>query len=253
MSTDEPSERYAAVYGSPGEMARVTGLVRTLWPVLLLMAIAGYLLRAAVPWPAVSPGLAGALCLLLVVAAAVLATMLERRFSAYLKGARGEERVAHALGFLPADYTVFHGLSRERARLLGGEDFDHIVVGRAGVAVIETKNWARPVTVRDGELRYGGAVPTRSPLEQVRRGARQLEQQLAADGVGDVSVRAIVCFAESVLVDGPRLVGEVAICTTGDLPDVLTEVAGTPVADETRQRIVDALRRQAAADGADAL
>ena len=35
--------------------------------------------------------------------------------------------------------------------------------------------------------------------------------------------------------------------------DVLTEAAGPPVAGATRQRIVDALRRQAAADGADAL
>lgn len=244
-------EKYARVYGSPGEMARVTGLVRTLWPVLLIVAAAGYLLRAAFPLPIIAAGAAGALCLVLVVAATLVASFCERRFSAYLKGARGEEKVAHALGFLSADYTVFNGLSRGKGDVIGGEDFDHVVVGPTGVYAVETKNWSRPVTVRDNRIFYGGAEPSRPPLEQVTRGAELLRRRLEEAGLTGVPVQGVLCFAERVLVPGACLVDDVSVCTVGDLADVVAVGEESVSLDaETSERIVTLLRQQAVADGA---
>ena len=46
-----PSQRYARIVGSPGVRVRMAGLLRTQWPLLIVVALAGYLLRAALPHP----------------------------------------------------------------------------------------------------------------------------------------------------------------------------------------------------------
>ena len=54
-SNESISKRFARVYGSPGEAPRVLGLLRAFWPLLLICLIVGYLLRAALPVPALEP------------------------------------------------------------------------------------------------------------------------------------------------------------------------------------------------------
>jgi hypothetical protein len=48
-------------------------------------------------------------------------------------GAAGEDLVAHALGQLGSDHVVIHNLP-----VLGRDDADHVVIGPAGVVVVES-------------------------------------------------------------------------------------------------------------------
>lgn len=69
------------------------------------------------------------------------------------KGARGEARTARVLEGLGPGFHALHDLAwpgRDRANI------DHVVIGPTGVFVIDTKNWAGRVEVRDDVLRQNG-------------------------------------------------------------------------------------------------
>ena len=66
MTADaDQSRRHARVFGSPGLQPRLAGLLRVAWPLLLVSLAAGYLLRAALPLPALGVVTAGFLFLVL--------------------------------------------------------------------------------------------------------------------------------------------------------------------------------------------
>jgi hypothetical protein len=228
---------HATIIGSPGEKARIAGLVRTMWPLLLCVAAAGYLLRAAFPLPALSRPAAGGLCLLLAVGVAVALAMGERRLAAFLKGARGEERVAHALAFLPAAFTIFHGVSVRGMRT----DCDHVVVGPTGVFAIETKYWSGRVSVEEGEVLYNGLRPSRSPVKQARDSARSLQTALNVPGAQPVPVLPVVCLAGSEGV-APTHVADVAVCNERDIA-ALVQRREPALDDATRARVITQLRQ----------
>ncbi|WP_203568279.1 nuclease-related domain-containing protein [Aestuariimicrobium ganziense] len=56
-------------------------------------------------------------------------------------GAWGEERTAKELAKLPKEWTVLHDIDTGRGNI------DHLVVGPAGVFVLDTKNWSGTVEV----------------------------------------------------------------------------------------------------------
>ena len=118
------------------------GLLRAFWPLLFVCLVTGYLLRALLPSPELSLSHVGILFFLVAVVAGILLAWGDRRLGNFLKGAKGEEWVAHELSFLSAEYTVFNGLG------LGGgkQSFDHIVVGPSGVFVVETKTGRAPLS-----------------------------------------------------------------------------------------------------------
>ena len=95
MQKESLSNRFARVYGSPGEAPRVLGLLRAFWPLLLICFAAGYLVRAWFPFPALSVSQVGILFFLVAVTAAILLAWGDRRLGNFLKGAKGEEWVAH--------------------------------------------------------------------------------------------------------------------------------------------------------------
>jgi hypothetical protein len=65
-------------------------------------------------------------------------------------GAIGEEWTAKELARLPAyEWRVYHDVRNGRG------NWDHIVVGPAGVFAIDSKNFAQPVTVTDAGLESG--------------------------------------------------------------------------------------------------
>jgi len=71
----------------------------------------------------------------------------------YERGAHGERITAGFLAQLPSGWAAMHDVrwpGRPRANL------DHVVVGPAGVFVIDTKNWAGRATVRNDVLRQEG-------------------------------------------------------------------------------------------------
>jgi len=233
------SSRFARVYGSPGEAPRVLGLLRAFWPLLVICLVTGYLLRALLPHPELGLSQVGVLFFLVAVAAAILLAWGDRRLGNFLKGAKGEEWVAHELAFLSAEYTVFNGL-----RLGGGkQNFDHIIVGPAGVFVVETKNWKGSVEFRDGKLFAGGKEPSRPPLKQVKAAAAELVSYIDDAGCGDIPIHSVLCFLGTKLPEEIMNVNGVVICTGSRLVDVLQETFDLPISEALREQVVSELRK----------
>ncbi len=234
------SARFARVYGSPGEAPRVIGLLRAFWPLLVICFITGYLLRAWFPKPYLSVSAVGVLFFLAAVAAAVLLAWGDRRLGHFLKGAKGEEWVAHELAFLPADYAVFNGL-----RLGGGkQNFDHIIVAPAGIFVVETKNWRGSVEFKDGKLVFpGGKEPSRPPLRQVKATAAELAGFIDSAAGGGLPIHSVLCFVGTELPEAVMNVNGVVVCKGEKLTEVLQETFDEPIAEPLRNQVVDELRK----------
>ena len=237
--------RYARVVGSPGSRVRMAGLMRTQWPLLIVVALAGYLLRAAFPYPSIGSTLAGVLFLSLAVAVAAAANHSRVRLAAFLKGARGEELVARRLALLPETFAVFHGLAARGAGMLmqGGGDLDHVVVGPTGVFVIETKNWDGTITIQNGELACDGVPPSRPPLDQVKSAAVQLRTHLRSTTKLDIPVSPILCFASNHLSPGRQGSAGVLVCNANQLTDLILTSNDSPLADPDRGVIIEALEK----------
>lgn len=231
------SSRFAKVYGSPGEAPRVLGLLRAFWPLLVICLFTGYLLRAWFPKPELSVSAVGVLFFLLAVVAAILLAWGDRRLGNFLKGAKGEEWVAHELAFLSAEYTVFNGL-----RLGGGkENFDHVIVGPAGVFVVETKNWRGSVEFHDGKLYAGGKEPSRPPLKQVKAATVELVAFMDDAGCGDIPVHSVLCFLGTKLPQSIMNVNGVVVCKGETLIEVAQETFDEPVSLGLREQVVHEL------------
>jgi hypothetical protein len=233
------SSRFAKVYGSPGEAPRVLGLLRAFWPLLVICFATGYLVRAALPRPGLEPTHVGVLFFLVAVAAAILLAWGDRRLGNFLKGAKGEEWVAHELAFLNAKHTVFNGL-----RLGGGkQNFDHIIVGPSGIFVVETKNWRGSVEFHDGKLYAGGKEPSRPPLKQVKAATAELVAWIDDAGYGDIPVHSVLCFLGTRLPEEIMNVNGVVVCTGKKLVEVLQETFDDPIPGTRVEQVVDELRK----------
>jgi len=236
--------KFAASYGSPGERPRVAGLARALWPLLVACCLGGYLVRAALPQPPLTGSVAGGLLLLLALLVAVSVAVMRHRFGAFMKGAYGEETVARALAFLPAGYHVFHGYSpTATGDVSPRRDFDHIVVGPAGICLVETKSWKGRMTLVGEKLLYDGKEPDRQPLLQVKDGARILGEALGDILGRPVDVQAVICSALNT-VDGGRIVASgVIVCNERDITAVVREPGGVRLSRAEVDQIVASLRR----------
>ena len=245
MDTSEKAgaSGHARVYGSPGERPKLAGLMRSIWPLLIAVGLAGYLLRAVVPVPGISRTMAGVLLLLLAVGLAAVANAGRDRLANFLKGARGEERVARELAFLPVEYTMFHGLpSAGRGRIPAGGDVDHVVLGPTGVFAVETKNWAGRVTIENGELQCDGQVPDRPPLEQVKTAASELGDMIREAGVDGIHVTPVLCFVSNSLAGESLGVSGIIVCNLRSLMSVIRDSCETPPAAADLARIETCLK-----------
>jgi len=215
------------------------GLLRAFWPLLVICFLTGYLLRALWPHPDLGLSQVGILFFLVAVAAAILLAWGDRRLGNFLKGAQGEEWVAHELAFLSSDYTIFNGL-----RLGGGkQNFDHIIIGPAGVFVVETKNWKGSVSFRDGKLFAGGKEPSRPPLKQVKAATAELVAYIDEAGCGEMPIHPVLCFLGTKLPEEIMNVNGVVVCTGPRLVDVLQETFDEPVPVSKRDQVVSELRK----------
>lgn len=101
-------------------------------------------------------------------------------------GRRGEQEVAFALQWLPAEYVVLNDI-QVSAPGLERQQLDHVVVGPQGVFHIETKNYNGAIIISaEGQwmlLRSGESGLVRegidSPMAQVRRHEMVLRQILS--------------------------------------------------------------------------
>ena len=218
------ARKYARVVGSPGEWARFAGLVRALWPLFLIAVAFGYLLRAILPMPPFGETAAGFLFLVLAGGLAWAAALKGKRLELFMKGARGEEWVAHELAFLPASYVVFHGVRMEKRGFLARHgDYDHVVVGPSGVFLVETKNWSGRITIQDGQILCNGLKPDRSPLDQVKTAAAELRQRLGKSLKSPPAAQPIICFAAGQLAGGQQGIAGVMLCDLSNLNILIQE------------------------------
>jgi len=238
-------KRYATVYGSPGTLARLEGLIRTQWPLLAAVAVAGYLMRAAYPAPPLPLPVTGALFLLLALAVAATTVRSRSRLQAFLKGAKGEEITARQLSLLPEDYAVFHGVTIKHGRRGKHQslDFDHVVVGPNGIFLVETKNWSDRITIKDGTLLYGEQEPSRPPLDQVKSGAKSLERFLASTTGSEIPVHPLLCFASNNLPNGQQGAVGVLICNADLLNEAIAGYNENSCSDAQRNSIISILRQ----------
>jgi hypothetical protein len=232
---------YAEVFGSPGTRVRMAGLLRTQWPLLVVVIIAGYLLRAALPWPPIGSSVAGALFLVLAVGVAAAANHSRHQLQAFLKGAKGEEMVARTLALLPGTFSVFHSVPA-RLPAPGGADMDHVVVGPTGIFVVETKNWSGLIAIQNGELTCDGEPPSRPPLEQVKAAATALRSRLQGVTKAETTVTPVLCFASNRLTDDPQGAAGVVICSADSLATVIMAPTETLLAEADRQLIAQTLQ-----------
>ena len=110
-------------------------------------------------------------------------------------GMEGEEHVADTFRELEANgHSVFHDLP---SRVRPGSNIDHVVVGAAGVFVVETKTRSKAPGDRvryDGNAVYLANSPAdTAPIDQVRAAAREVEQLLRSAG-RKIAVRPVVLF-----------------------------------------------------------
>lgn len=230
--------RYARVSGSPGETPRIIGLLRVVWPMFLIFAACGYLIRAAWDQPPMHPTAVGFLFLMLAGLFAYTLTRSRARLNDFMKGARGEESVARLLAFLPSDYHVYHGLTPgTRGLFRDPGDYDHIVVGPSGIFLVETKNWNGRITIQDGRVLYNGKEPDRPPLEQAANSALELRNRLKDESGLDVDVHPVLCFVSGTLAGGPTGLSGVAICSVHDLLHVLRDTVDTPLPRHVRDGV----------------
>lgn len=221
----QTSARFATVFGSPGQTPRILGLLRVFWPLAPICLIAGYLLRAALPVPALSASQAGLLFLVLAVSLAIFIRWSAKRLRSFLKGAEGEEKVARVLSFLPASHTVFNDLNLDGH----GASFDHVVLAPSGVFVIETKSWKGDITFENGKVLCNGQHPSRPPLRQVKEEAAHLADHLTTACCPDIPVYPVLCFVDNELQDDLTNIGGVRICTHTNLPALFENSIEIPV------------------------
>jgi hypothetical protein len=109
-------------------------------------------------------------------------------------GATGEQIVSDALAQLEADHVVIHNLP-----VPGRGDADHVVVGPAGVFVVETKYLAgRIICQSDGtwlQLKRDEVRQMADPSAQVQRAAEAVSARLTRCGLAKVPVRSVLVMA----------------------------------------------------------
>ena len=239
------NKRYANVFGSPGTRVRMIGLLRTQWPLLIIVMLIGYLLGVALPYPNNTTTVTGILFIALAVAAAAAANYSRIRLQSFLKGAKGEEVTARELNLLPEAFTIFHGIATRKHGSLksGGADLDHIVVGPNGVFVVETKNWQSTITIKDGRLLYDGEEPTRPPLEQVKTETSALGSYLKSKTGEKFQVQPVLCFASNTMPTGQQGAAGVLVCNLNQLTNVILSDNESPISDSIRHKIITTLQK----------
>ncbi|HEU0103303.1 MAG TPA: UvrD-helicase domain-containing protein [Mycobacteriales bacterium] len=113
-----------------------------------------------------------------------------RQSERHVAGCRGERVVCSALSTLALQ--GFHHLDdrscRDRPERV---NLDHLVVGPTGVFVVDAKNWAGRIAVRDGQLTQDG-VSRNDRMIAVGWLTRRVQDVLDSHGV---RARSVVCFA----------------------------------------------------------
>ena len=238
--SDPKPDEYARIHGSPGLGARSAGLNRLLLPLLLICFIAGYLVALIQPIPGLGRAIAGGLLLVVAIMLVFLVKTGQGQLAAYIKGARGEERTAAELARLSGEYVVFHDL---RVPESPGkvQDIDHVVVGAGKILVVESKCWSGQISLENGDIRVNGQIPSRSPIDQVKRSSAAIRRYLRHETGLEMDIIPVLCFAGGTLAAADQGAGGVRICGLEALRSVVVEKVEEPADEADLKRVSTAL------------
>jgi hypothetical protein len=227
----------AAAYYRRRRAAEWTLYQRTL--PLRLAGVAVASLVAALAVNQVAPALAGWAGL---VAAGLVGGRLHFRVSQearnWQRGARGERRTARQLRRLARQgWVVFHDLAVPGSRA----NADHLIIGPAGVFLVDSKNWrGRLAFAPDGTL-WHGSFPLTATLATIGFEAAAISSAL---GVAGVAVEPLMVVHGSTIPWGEQYLGGIAIlparqlvATLLALPPQLSDQQVTCLAHRTMTRL----------------
>ncbi len=155
------------------------------------------------------------------------------------RGIVGEERVAELLTELePEGYRALHDLD------IGRGDADHVLIGPAGVFVIETKAWQGRFYPKRGRLMFNQRSAD-EVVSQVTAAALAVKRRLERQGI-DVWVQAVIASTLARVSKTPLRLGHVTALEADDLPAFVRNQRATLDA-TTADRALHALLDDAAA------
>ena len=157
------------------------------------------------------------------------AERLMRSADLYERGAEGEAATARALAALPAEqWTVFHDVHWPGRKFA---NVDHVVVGPAGIFVIDSKNWSGRVDVRDSVLRQNG-YQRETTVASAAEAA--IAVSLVMPGLAQQLAVPVLCFVREDPIYG--WARDVMVCSTSNIAAML--MSRPEVLDEqTRARV----------------
>ena len=153
---------------------------------------------------------------------AARAAALRGAATAVAKGNDGEEQVERRLDVL--DGSGWHVLHDRRKDRRSPANLDHVVVGPAGVLVIDAKNWTGGLLRLDDRGMRMGRWRKDDALHACRADA-DLVRRIARETVPDVHVVGVLAFVQDVGLTGPVMHQGVVACQQDQ---VLPWLAGLP-------------------------
>jgi hypothetical protein len=161
----------------------------------------------------------------------------KRSAGAWAAGADGERRVAAALAALPPEWLVLH--DRLLMPGLAESNLDHLLVGPAGIVLVDAKNWAGQIGEWEGtvfQLSTGpGGERRHRPVDREFAGVRAMATEITRRvGLG---VTVVICLAgrQAEQFGEPRVVKDVWVVPIDHLVGWLT--ARPHVEFDDRQRL----------------
>ena len=148
--------------------------------------------------------------------AAISSLRLIPQARALVRGERGERLVAEQLEELRTNgFRCFHDIVRD------GFNIDHVVVGPAGVFVVETKfrSGSGLIEFRNGQgVFVGGREEEHDALKQARGNARAMHDLIRQDAGLEVFVKPLVVFVGDWKVKNDWRSTDARVITAKDLP-----------------------------------
>jgi hypothetical protein len=107
------------------------------------------------------------------------------------RGAAAEEKVALRLTDLPEGYFGFHDLS------FNGFNVDHLVLGPAGIFVVETKSHPGTVDANGETLLLNGKPPRKNFLNQTWSQTKSMQEYLWKMTSKEWKIKPVLCFTNA--------------------------------------------------------
>jgi hypothetical protein len=122
---------------------------------------------------------------------------------AWAVGAVGEQLAAERFAALASGFPGVHVLHDRREPFRSRANIDHVLVGPAGVTVVDTKHWAGAVKIAEDRLLVRGLDRTKA-IDGVSGQVSAVRSLLAAAGLGAVPVTGVLHWTrdEQATLDG---------------------------------------------------